>query len=197
MEGAKQVQVLKAHTKQARKLVFTGIMPRIYGLSVMGAPPTAIRKSRAAMNMGLGITKAGGCTYTALKMHNFDHKDPALVLPLNTISEFVQAIGGSRQQMILQSIWGDLVKELQADGRRWSKVKGSVSAAIATLLDLNWFCEHFNKWKDFEGTGWEIDYNTPFGSSALREVISHTIAINLQSAAADHIHSFGSTASAL
>ena len=69
------------------------------------------------MNLGLGITKAGGCTYTALKMHNYDHKDPALVLPLSTISEFVQAIGSSGQQMMLHSIWKDLVKDL-SEGHR-------------------------------------------------------------------------------
>ena len=45
MDGARQVKVLKAHTKQARKLVFTGIMPRIYGLSVMGPCHRLSRKA--------------------------------------------------------------------------------------------------------------------------------------------------------
>ena len=50
------------------------------------------------MNMGLGITKAGGCTYTALKMHNYSHKDPALSIPLNCIVDFVQAVGSNGMQ---------------------------------------------------------------------------------------------------
>ena len=41
MEGARQAKVLKVRTKQARKLVFTRIMPQIYGLSLMGASPSA------------------------------------------------------------------------------------------------------------------------------------------------------------
>ena len=147
------------------------------------------------MNMGLGITKAGGCTYTALKMHNYAHKDPALTLPLNCIVDFVQAVGAGSQKMMLQAIWKEVYDDL-LQGQRWAKVRGPASAAMASLLDINWTCQTFDTWVDFEGTEWKVDFSTPFGPSALREVLHYTIDMNLQSEAADHIHSFGAEASA-
>ena len=147
-------------------------MPRNYGVSVMRASPTAIKKSRAAMNHGLGITNAGGCTYTALKMHNYDHKDPALVLPLQTVSDFAQGIACSGAQMILQSVWGDLTKALKEACIRWSKVIGPVSAAVVTLLDLNWSLQDFDRWTDFAGVEWKIDYRSPNVGNDIKEILS-------------------------
>ena len=54
-----------------RRLILTGIKPRIYGFSALGASPTTIGTIRTSIVKGLSLRKPGGCATTALLMHNF------------------------------------------------------------------------------------------------------------------------------
>ena len=76
--------------------------------------------------------------------------------------------------MSLEKIWDKLVGELEV-ATRWSRVKGPISSAIATLLDHGFEPRSFNQWVDPEGWLWFIDYDAPNLISAVKEVLSNHV----------------------
>ena len=78
-------------------------------------------------------------------------------------SEFSNVIGKK---------WDKLVEELEV-ATRWSRVKGPISSAIATLLDHGFEPRSFDTWVDPEGWTWIIDYDAPNLIAAATEVLSH------------------------
>ena len=68
--------------------------------------------------------------------------------------------------------WAKLADELEVATRR-SRVRGPISAAIATLFDHGFEPRAYNSWVDPEGWIWKIDYDVPNLAAASREVLSH------------------------
>jgi hypothetical protein len=63
-----KVSILGKATKEAKRLVMTGVKPRLYGFAAMGASPTATKKMRAILGNAAGLRRAGGCATTAFDL---------------------------------------------------------------------------------------------------------------------------------
>ena len=75
---------------------------------------------------------------------------------------------------------------------RWSRVKGPISSAIATLLDHGFEPRAFNQWVDPEGWLWCIDYDAPNLLSAVREILSHHLCKRIWAVACpEHVEPLG------
>ena len=70
----------------------------------------------------------------------------------------------------LRPVWARLRGQLADAHTRWRRVKGHLSATIATLYDLDWVPERPDRWIDHSGLTWEWD-----GSSGLG-ILYHAIA---------------------
>ena len=75
---------------------------------------------------------------------------------------------------------------------RWSRVKGPISSAIATLLDHGFEPRAFNQWVDPEGWLWCVDYDAPNLLSAVREILSHHLCKQIWAVACpEHVEPLG------
>ncbi len=70
-----------------------------------------------------------------------------------------------------------MTKELSTSGRRWQKVRGMMSAVIATLLDLNWTPAGADQWIDSDGEIFNLRSGDPdlLVNYALRGAIGQEI----------------------
>jgi hypothetical protein len=103
-EGDK-VSLLGKTTKQAKRLVMTGVKPRFYGFAAMGASLTATKKVRAILGNAAGIRKAGGCATTAFDLGEMQLQDPCISFPLETAVEFAIAHAGSGMKLANGEAW--------------------------------------------------------------------------------------------
>ena len=76
--AGRMVSQLGKTSKQAKRLVITGVRPRFYGFAAMGSSPTATLTMRAILGNSAGIRKPGGCASTAFFLADMDHQDPCL-----------------------------------------------------------------------------------------------------------------------
>ena len=86
--SGRQVSVLGKATKQATRLVMTGVKQRFYGYAAMGASPTTQKRMRAVLASAGGYRKAGGCTTTAYALAGLTASDPWVEFPLETLWNF-------------------------------------------------------------------------------------------------------------
>lgn len=75
-----------------RRLILTGVRPRIYGFSAIGAAPTTIQTTRASIIKGLCIRKPGGCASTSLPMYGYQWKDPLVTMMVENILGYAEAV---------------------------------------------------------------------------------------------------------
>ena len=148
--AAKQVSILSKHTKQAKRLVITGVRPRFYGYAAMGASPTTCKQMRAKLCNAAGIRKAGGCATTALSIAGLQDSDPMVAYPLETVLEFSIAHIRSATKLVNAEAWRRKHADLQVGGK-WAKVCGSLSAAIASLEDAGFEAPAVDRWTDPSG----------------------------------------------
>ena len=176
-----------------RRLILTGVRPRVYGFSVLGAAPTTIHNIRTTLVKGLSIKKPGGCATTALATHGYLAKDPLLTMLVENVlglAEAIQQEGGLTQ--IHKSAW-DTIYCNMPQTYRWSSVKGPLSSAMATLLDLGWNLLSIEHWEDPDGNTWFLDYNDPLFISMLKEVLMELFSRHIwKSYAANHFAGLGS-----
>ena len=175
--GVKHTLKLGQSTKGSatRKLILTGVRPRAYGFSVMGAAPTTVQRMRASIVQGLCIRKPGGCTTTALYTHGYADKDPLVAMTVDNIVGFVEAVKTEGALTpIMCKAWANIISSLP-DAGKWSKVAGPMASAIATLTDLGWAPLEPTKWIDPQGREWQLDYAAPLLPDSLKEVLQHQI----------------------
>ena len=132
--SGRQVSVIGKATKHAARLVMTGVKQRFYGYAAMGASPTTQKRMRAVLASAGGYRKAGGCTTTAFALAGLTAADPWVEFPLETVVEFLIAHMGSGMKLANEQAWQQKLPEM-ARGARWGRVCGSLSAAMAFLLD--------------------------------------------------------------
>ena len=89
--GTGVVKHMLKTTREARRLVFTGIKPRAWGLSALGCSPTMAKTLRGSIIKGLGIRKAGGCATMALATHGYSQRDPWITFSIENITHFLEA----------------------------------------------------------------------------------------------------------
>ena len=77
------------------------------------------------------------------------------------------------------------------DRCRWGKVYGTLSAAMASLLDAGFEIPDIGKWIDPSGVEWLLDYSQPMAIPAIRQVLTHFLQLGVWHKA--HSHTFGSS----
>ena len=184
-KAGSMVSQLGKVTKQAKRLVITGVRPRFYGFAAMGSSPTTTFKMRAILGNAAGIRKPGGCATTAFFLADMEHQDPCLTFPLETIIEFAIAHAGSGMKLANAQAWSAKLPALE-DRCRWGKVYGAMSAAMASLLDAGFDIPDIGKWHDPSGEQWIIDYSLPMAIPALRQVLGHFLQLGTWHKARNH-----------
>ena len=148
--AGKQVSILGKATKQARKLIITGAVTRFYGYATMGCSPTSQKRMTAVITNAGGYRKAGGCATTALFLHQLLRAHPMVHFPLETVVEFLIAHLNGGVQLVNAAAWEKNLVRLQQGGRR-GRVYGTMSAAMASLLDTEFEIPSINSWIDPTG----------------------------------------------
>ena len=103
--AGRMVSQLGKITKQAKRLVITGVRPRFYGFAAIGSSPTTTLKMRAILGNAAGIRKPGGCATTAFFLAGMEHQNPCLSFPWETIVEFAIAHAGSGMKLANATAW--------------------------------------------------------------------------------------------
>ena len=177
-KAVRMVSQLGRASKQAKRLVITGVRPRFYGFAAMGSSPTTTLKMRAILENAAGIRKPGGCATTAFFLADMDHQDPCLSFPLETTLEFAIAHAGSGMKLANAQAWCTKLPSLE-DRCRWGKVYGALSAAMASLLDAGFEIPEIGRWIDPAGVQWLLDYSSPMAIPALRQVLTHYLQLGI------------------
>ena len=132
-----------------------------------------------------GVRRAGGCATTALSLAGMQRADPTVAFSVETIVEFAIAHKSSGMKMVNSEAWKGKLPELQ-ERNRWGKVFGSMSAAMASLLDASFEIPDVNIWVDPSGRKWQLDFDAPMFVPVLRQVPDHYMQINAWHRARDH-----------
>ena len=133
-----------------------------------------------------GHRKAGGCATTALFLHQLLHAHPMVQFPLETIVEFLIAHLNGDMRLLNAAAWEKKLVHLQQGGR-WGRVYGTMSAAMASLLDTEFeIPPSINSWMDPTGQVWTISFDEPMLVPAVREVVQHFLLLKAWSRAQDH-----------
>jgi hypothetical protein len=99
----------------------------------------------------------GGCATTAIRLAYHETADPFQFGRLQLLGEWLATQPDLQdQQKALERAWGKLVEQLEGSPRRWSMVKGTISAVIATLMDLEWEPRSPTMWVDSDGEEFHI-----------------------------------------
>ena len=155
-----------------RRLILTGIKPRIYGFSVLGAAPTTVMNIRTSLVKGLCIRTPAGCATTALTMHGYQARDPLVALMVENVSGLIEAVRQENGPTMVHQKAFEVILASMPETHRWSHVKGPMSSAIATLLDHGWTLSNISTWTDPSGSAWSIDYKTPLIVDQVKEVLT-------------------------
>ena len=152
----KVIKVLIKKEKKCRTMLWMGAKPQgTWGHQGMGLAPTTIQRIRQRMAVNGLIHKPGGCTTTGYAVITGTSKDPGISLVIETMITWLKTLRESSiPEAAIQRAWGKARDELQAAKSRWAKVKGPMSAAIATLLDRGWTPHQPTEWEDREGGRW-------------------------------------------
>ena len=168
----------------------TGVKQRFYGYAAMGASPTIQKRMRAVLANAGGYRKAGGCTTTAFVLAGLTSFDPWVEFPLETIVEFLIAHVNSGMKVANEQAWKQKLPDMQK-GARWSRVYGSLSAAMASLIDAGFEVPSIHHWIDPSGGEWCLDFSEPMFTPAVREVLQHFLTLGVWGRAQNHV--FGSS----
>ena len=152
--------------------MLTSVAPRAWGFSVMGSSPTVRKTMNSLVVKGLDIRKFGGCNATALLCGGYANKDPLVTHSIQNIIDFAETVVlcPLSFHMVLEQIWPKLRDELEVP-HRWSKVKGPISSAIATLWDHGFEPRSHTAWVDPQGWCWHLDYQLPNFVAALKDML--------------------------
>jgi hypothetical protein len=138
---------------KARALVNTGYRPQaIWGHEGQGLAPSTLRLLRSQIAGMTGCMRPGGCATTCIRLTFGAEADPRLYGRLQLFEAWfyiLDDLGPDDRE--LQLAWSKTVKTLEATKRPWQRVKGTMAAVIASLLDLQWTPRRADEWLDSDG----------------------------------------------
>lgn len=162
-------------TRQAKKLVNTGAIPAACYGAACGWPPRKLNQVRAAMAKVLPGGKQSSCVTSTIAISAkkaFD--DPGTRLPVTTILNWVgiwyKLPEGRRAPVRLA--WNKVYNQMaeRRPNQRWAKACGPMSAAVVTLMELDWSPASPDCWRDHEDAEWTLCKG--FSSSDLKHMLS-------------------------
>ena len=104
--------------------------------------------------------------------------------------DFLIAHVNSGVKMANEQAWKHKLPDMQK-GARWSRVYGSLSAAMASLMDAGFEVPSINHWVDPSGEEWYLDFSEPMFVPAVREVLQYFLFLGVWDRAQNHV--FGSS----
>ena len=145
-------------SRTGRKLFNSGVVPQAaHHAKVHGMPPTQVAKVRTAAGAVLNNASRGRCLTTRLALEYKD-SDPGIAIPMALIDAWIDfLVHHPEDYERAKQTWPLTLKRLRSAKHRWRKVRGAMSAVIATLLDLGWDPVQVNRWIDGEGSTWHFD----------------------------------------
>ena len=213
-KNTKFVKLVRAAQKwKAGKILFqSGTRPQAgYDAKIHGLPPTKVKELRRAAGAVISAAKHGRCLTTRLAIEYGD-SEPAFAIPLDLITAWFDTLTQYPNDLeVEEGAWRKVYDRLYLNKNKWRHVTGSMSAIIATLLDMGWFPCDADAWYDDKGDMWAfgkdaqdswtgavdsgqatharkpVDFRAQYPDfSELTAAISETIRKKLWKAAAEH-----------
>ena len=181
-----RISKLAKSVRKATLLSHTGALPQAaWGAAVLGMAPTTVKQLRASMAAATGIVAHGRCPATAIAITMGPKRDPAVFLPMQQISLWIDLFRGDascrtlavrawttaydrirglhlakseedkRQLAIREACF---TPELFAKRACWSAVFGPMTATMAVLYDQGWRVDSPARWTDPSGQDWLPDF---------------------------------------
>ena len=127
----------------ARKLYFTGAVPmRRYGQTSMGQAPTALRVLRKEMLCLAMPPSKLSCPLTTIDWKLGENKDPTIDEPVRQVAAFLSIFIAAdvTRRNLFTTAWRACLDRLSllAENRRWSWVRGPISASVCAVLSAGW-----------------------------------------------------------
>ena len=107
---------------------------------------------------------------------------PALV---SLWKPFLKAHAGSGMKLANANAWIAKLPALE-DRCRLGKVYGTLSAAMASLLDAGFEIPDIGRWIDPSGGIWALDFSQPMAIPAIRQVLTYFLQIGIWHRASNH-----------
>jgi len=121
--------------------------------------------------------RSGGSATAAIQFQEGPHKDPAWFLRMNCILMFLEIWrDSSTRRPLLRHAWGQLVRRLGPLKWRWTRVRGPMAAAVATLMDIGWRPTRPDLWTSPEGDTFALDLDDP----SIKIVVQREVGQRLQ-----------------
>ena len=160
-KAGKRAQAIKGLVRAdraARTLARTGFKPQAtWGLEAQGLAPSTLRTLRSQVAGMSGCKYPGGCATTTIRLAYGEEADPHIFGCLQLFKEWFALVKELEpQRAALNLAWTRLVRQLRDAPSRWGRIKGTVSAVIATLLDLEWDPVGPGHWTDLDGAEYDL-----------------------------------------
>jgi hypothetical protein len=140
-ERARAVGRFSATNKKSKKLFHTGsFRQEQYGAAAMGKTPSQIAATKRNATAAIGANRRGRDATITLALEFADGMDPEVMIPLDQLKQWTlswdKLDDGLRKQV--RRAWMIKMPQLRNEETRWKRVKGFMSATIATIMDLGW-----------------------------------------------------------
>ena len=134
-----KIRTLVKQDRRCRAMVWIGAKPQgTWGHQGGGLAPSTVLKLRQQFAGAAMLRRPGGCTTTAYGMTVGLAADPTITLRVELMQSWLEiAAKPGVPHTALAKVWRRKQTELAGPGR-WSKVRGPMSAVIATLQDMRW-----------------------------------------------------------
>ena len=152
---AEKVSYLRSRNAPGRRLFLGGVYPQsMYGVQQFGLSPTAVRTLRRQAARACSTLGQGKCLTSLLALEIREH-DPAKKVVRDVLELWIDIwlhLTAAQRKRVYRS-W-DLAKPriVSATRRqRWHRVKGPLTATIATLCELQWDPQGPALWTTVDG----------------------------------------------
>ena len=152
---AGKVSYLRSRNAPGRRLFLGGVYPQsMYGVQQFGLSPTAVRTLRRQAARACSTLGQGTCLTSLLALEMGEH-DPAKKVVRDVLELWIDIwlhLTAAQRKRVYRS-W-DLAKPriVSATRRqRWHRVKGPLTATIATLCELQWDPQGPAPWTTVDG----------------------------------------------
>ncbi len=144
--------------KRARALVNTGYRPQaVWGHEGQGLAPTCLRQLRGTIASMMGSKRPGGCATTCIRVTFGAASDPHVFCRRQLFENWLFILDAlTEDDKALQLAWRRTARILKAAKNKWLRVKGTMAAVIATLLDLRWQPQQADIWVDSDGEEFQL-----------------------------------------
>ncbi len=160
---ARAIAQLVRVDRATKVLAKTGFKPQaVWGLEAQGLAPSTLKRLRAQVAGMSGCKHPGGCSTTAIRLAYDETADPHHYGRTQLLREWLHLYTELQDQRgALALTWRRITAQLRSSPRPWNKVKGPVSAVVATLLDLEWDPVGPGLWRDLDGAEYNLEKDDP------------------------------------